>query len=191
MAAAMTEEPAKTKGLATGHTPPASATRVNVGELLSAVSALLLLASMFATEWYGVAGVPDPSYARPATATAENGFNGLTDIRWVMLATIAVTIGSVFLHASQREHGTKTDTSRVVAGLGALTTLLLIYRVLIDLPGDGKVLDQKLGALLGLVCALGIAWGGYESIIQQRVRGAAAAPRSRRRRRITAGRSGR
>jgi hypothetical protein len=189
--AAMTEGRAKTEGQVTGDTSPAPGTRVNVGELLSAVSALLLLASMFATEWYGVAGVPDPSYARPATSTAENGFNGLTDIRWVMLATIAATIGSVFLHASQREHGTKTDTSRVVAVLGGLTALLLIYRVLIDLPGDGKVLDQKLGAFLGLLCALGIAWGGYESISQQRARRAAAAPRSRRRGRITAGRSGR
>jgi hypothetical protein len=189
MATAMTDEQATTGGTGTGEASPAPATRVNVGELLSAVSALLLLAVMFATKWYGVAGVPDPSYARPATSTAENGFNGLTDIRWVILATILAAIGSVFLHASQREHGTKTDTSRVVAALGALTALLLIYRVLIDLPGDGKVLDQKLGAFLGLLCALGIAWGGYESIVQQRARRAASAPRSRRRARIAAGRS--
>jgi hypothetical protein len=191
MATAMTDEPATPDGPAAGDTSPAPATRVNVGELLSAVSALLLLAAMFATEWYGVAGVPDPSYARPATSTAENGFNGLTDIRWVMLLTIVAAIGSVFLHASQREHGNKTDTRRIVTALGALTALLLIYRVLIDLPGNGTVLDQKLGAFLGLLCALGIAWGGYESVIQQRARRAVAAPRSRRRERITAGRSGR
>src|ERR1700677_1502535 len=119
MATGMTEEPAQTEGPATGDTSPAPVTRVNVGELLSALSAVLLLVAMFATEWYGVAGVPDPSYARPATSPTENGVNGLTDIRWGMLATIAAAIGSVFLHASQREHGTKTDTSRVVAALGA------------------------------------------------------------------------
>jgi hypothetical protein len=190
MAAATADE--QTPGTdATGETPPAPVTRVNVGELLSAVGALLLLVVMFATEWFGVAGVPDPSYARPAVSTAENGWNGLTDIRWVLVATIVAAVGSVFLHASQREHGTKTDTSRVVAALGALTALLLIDRVLIDLPGNGTVLDQKLGAFLGLLCALGIAWGGYESVIQQRARRAAAAPRSRRRGRLTAGRSGR
>jgi hypothetical protein len=190
MATGITEEPVTTGATATGDASPAPATRVNVGELLSAVSALLLLAVMFATQWYGVAGVPDPSYARPATSTAENGFDGLTDVRWVMLAAIVAAIGSVFLHASQRGHGTKTDTSRVVAGLGALTAVLLIYRVLINLPGDGKVLDQKLGAFLGLLGALGIAWGGYESIMQRRARRAGAAPRSRRRGRIAAGRSG-
>jgi hypothetical protein len=189
MATAMTDEQPATGEPATGDASPPPATRVNVGELASAVSAVLLLAVMFATEWYGVAGVPDPSYARPATSTAENGFNGLTDVRWLMLATILAAIGSVFLHASQREHGTKTDTGRVVATLGALTSLLLVYRVLIDLPGDGKVLDQKLGALVGLLCSLGIAWGGYESIIWHRARRACAATPSRRRSRIAAGRS--
>jgi hypothetical protein len=49
--------------------------------------------------------------------------------------------------------------------------VLLIYRVLIVLPGPGTVIDQKLGAILGLVCALGIAWGGYESMLEQRRRG--------------------
>lgn len=156
--------------------------RVRVGELVSAASALVLLVVMFATQWYGVAGVPDPSYARPAISTAENGWDGLTVIRWVLLATILVAVGSVFLHASQRAHGTKTDTSRLVAALGALSSALLIYRVLIALPGDGTVLDQKLGAFLGLVGAVGIAWGGYESVLEQRARAGAATTRSRRRR---------
>lgn len=188
MATATTDEhPAGTE--ASGESSPAPATRVNVGELLSAVSALLLLAVMFATEWYGVAGVPDPSYARPAISTAENAWNGLTDIRWVLAATIVAAVGSVFLHASQREHGAKTDTSRVVASLGAASVALLIYRVLIVLPGDGKVLDQKLGAFLGLLCALGIAWGGYESIVRQRARADAAQTRSRRRSRLARDRS--
>ncbi|MFZ0090057.1 MAG: hypothetical protein WAL63_11145 [Solirubrobacteraceae bacterium] len=160
---------------------PSRATRVRVGELVSAGSALLLLVIMFATEWYGVAGVPDPSYARPAISSAENGWHGLTEVRWVLLATIAAAVGTVALHASQREHGSKTDTSRLVAGLGALSAILLIYRVLIVLPAGGKVIDQKLGAFLGLMCALGIAWGGYESIIEQRALGGVRSPRSRRR----------
>ena len=155
-------------------------TYVHVGEIISAVSALLLLVLMFATKWFGVAGVPDPSYARPAISGAEDGWNGLTIVRWVVLATVIAALGSVCLHASQRAHGTKTDTSRLLAGLGTLTSLLLIYRVLIALPGDGTVIDQKLGAVAGLVCALGIAWGGYESIRERRARAAAGARPGRR-----------
>jgi hypothetical protein len=156
----------------------AAHSRVHVGEVTSVASALALLVALFATKWYGVAGVPDPSYARPAISTAENGWDGLTTVRWVVLATILVTLGSLFLHASQRQHGVRTDTSRVVTALGALTSALLAYRVLIALPGGG-VIDQKLGAVLGLFCALGIAIGGIESIADHRARRPTARHRAR------------
>jgi hypothetical protein len=159
---------------------PAGAPRVLFGELTSSVSAVLLLVILFATEWYGVAGVPDPSAARPAVTGAESGWTGLSLVRWVVLVTALVAIGSVVLHASQRRHGTKTDTSRLITGLGSLTSLLLIYRVLIELPSGAKVIDQKLGAFLGLLCALGIALGGYESIAEHQARARTVVQRSRR-----------
>lgn len=163
--------------------------RIYRGELTSAVSALALLALMFFAEWYGVAGVPDPSAARPAISTAENAWHGLSIVRWVMLATILVTLGSVVLHATQRSHGTRTDTSLIVVTLGSVTSLLLLYRVLIELPQGGKVIDQKLGALLGLVCALAITLGGFESIREQRTLARAVAARPRRRKRVASDRS--
>jgi hypothetical protein len=150
-------------------TTPARPPRIYRGELTSALGALGLLVLMFLTKWYGVAGVPDPSAARPAISTAENAWNGLTIVRWIMLLTIVAALGSVVLHASQRSHGMRTDTSRVVFGLGSLTSVLLIYRVLIDLPQADRVIDQKLGAVLGLMCALGIAIGGFESMREQRI----------------------
>jgi len=159
---------------------PVSTLRIRHGELVSAVSAVALLGLTFLTKWYGVAGVPDPSAARPAITTAENGWDALTVVRWVMLVTICAALGTVLLHASQRSHGTKTDTSRVVAGLGTLTSVLLIYRVLIALPAANQVIDQKLGAILGLLCALGIALGGWESVRAQRMRPAKTSRRARR-----------
>jgi hypothetical protein len=147
---------------------------------VSVASALGLLVLMFLTKWYGVAGVPDPSAARPALSTAENGWDGLSVVRWVMLVTIIAAVGSVVLHVSQDSHGTQTDTSRWVAGLGALTSALLVYRVLIALPAASEVIDQKLGAVLGLLCALGIAMGGWESMREQRVRAGSASRRRRR-----------
>jgi hypothetical protein len=157
------------------------AAQVRRGELLSATMALLLAIDMFALKWFGVAGVPDPSAARPAVSTAENAWDGLTIVRWVMLATVIVTLGSVVLHASQRAHGTKTDTSVAVTVLGVLSAVLLTYRVLISLPAPDEVIDQKLGAVLGLALALGIALGGLESIREQRVRDTRGPQRSRRR----------
>ena len=162
---------------------PDGAPRIYRGELTSAVSALLLLVLMFATKWYGVAGVPDPSAARPAISTAENAWDGLTIVRWVMVLGILAALGSVVLHASQRSHGTRTDTSLVILGLGGVTFVLLFYRVLLVLPQSSKVIDQKLGAVLGLTCALGLTLGGVESVNEQRrfARERAARPRRRRR----------
>jgi hypothetical protein len=143
-------------------------TRVHVGELISLMSALALLVVMFATAWYGVAGVPDPSAARPAISTAADAWTVLTVTRWILVATIALVLGSVALHATQRRHGARTDTGLLVAGFGTLSGGLLIWRVLVALPGSGRVIDQKLGAVLGLACALGIAWGGYEALREER-----------------------
>ena len=174
MATATTDQQATSAPEETASTAPVRPPRIRVGALVSATSALALLVIMFATEWYGVAGVPDPSAVRPAVSTAENAWHGLTVTRWVLLATIVASIGAVVLHASQRRHGNKTDTSLIVAALGALSAVLLIWRVLIVLPAGNRVIDQKLGAFLGLLCALGIAWGGYEAIREQRARVRAA-----------------
>ena len=193
MATATKDQQAAATDKDTAAEAPARAPRIRVGALVSAVSAVALLVILFAMEWYGVAGVPDPSAVRPAVSTAENGWHGLTMTRWVLLATIVAAVGAVVLHASQREHGNKTDTSLIVAVLGTLSAVLLIWRVLIVLPAGTRVIDQKLGAVLGLACALGIAWGGYEAIREQRARVRAAAgsvaPR-RRRPRLSGRRSG-
>jgi hypothetical protein len=164
-----TDRPTGSQRPAPPETAPARPPRIYRGELTSALGALGLLVLMFLTKWYGVAGVPDPSAARPAISSAESAWNGLTIVRWIMLLTIVAALGSVVLHASQRSHGMRTDTSRVVFGLGSLTSVLLIYRVLIDLPQASRVIDQKLGAVLGLMCALGIAIGGFESMHEQRI----------------------
>jgi hypothetical protein len=155
---------------------------VTLGEALSAAFALALLVLMFLTKWYGVAGVPDPSAVRPAVSTAVDAWHGLTIVRWVMLLTIFVSVGSVVLHLSQRSHGSKTDTSPVVMALGSLTALLLIYRVVITLPTADRVTDQKLGAVLGLMCALAIAVGGRLSMLEQKASGRGSVPRRRRNR---------
>jgi hypothetical protein len=156
---------------------------VGVGELTSAGSALALLTLMFVTKWYGVAGVPDPSAARPAVSTAVDAWHGLTIVRWVMLLTVLVAVGSVVLHVSQRSHGVQTDTSRLVTVLGSLTAVLLIYRVLIALPAADRITDQKLGAALAVICALGIALGGRQSMLEaERSRPGATARRRRDRR---------
>jgi hypothetical protein len=144
--------------------------RLGVGEMVSAGCALGLLILLLTTAWYGVAGVPDPTYARPAMSGTETGWDGLTYVRWLIVLTAIVAVGAVVLRITQREHGRQTDAGGLVTALGLLCSALLIYRVLIALPSPDKVLDQKLGALIGLACALGIALGGHESLVARRSR---------------------
>jgi hypothetical protein len=162
--------------------------RIRIGELISAASALVLAAIMFGLEWFGAVGLPRSR--RSGIETAENAWRVLTGTRWFMLAAIAVALGSVVLHATQRSHGTKTDTSLAVATVGTVTAALLAYRVLIDLPDSSSVVDIKIGAYLGLLAAGGIALGGWDSVREERARRGGLTRRVRRRRHESEGGSG-
>jgi hypothetical protein len=165
--------------------------RLRRGALIAAGSAVALGIVMFAMAWYGVDEIPGRVPERMPLTHAVNAWHALSLIRWLMLLTVVVAIGSVLLHGSQRAHGAKTDTGAVVAALGALTAAALIVRVLIALPSASSVVDQKLGAYIGLLCAVGIALGGHEQMLEERARRARAAPGSRAARRVSARASGR
>jgi hypothetical protein len=134
--------------------------REHRGELVSVASAVLLLAAMFALAWYGVDGIPGRT---PRLVWTEDAWDALSLVRWLMLATVLAVLGSALLHFSQRFHGARTETGLAVTILGTFTAGALIYRVLIALPAPAQVVDQKLGGFVGVVCALGIAYGGLES----------------------------
>jgi hypothetical protein len=150
--------------------PPAAPAgpRIRIGELISAASALMLAAIMFGLEWFGAVGLPRSR--RSGIETDQNAWHMLTVTRWFMLTAIAVALGSVVLHATQRSHGTKTDTGGVTVAVGTVTAALLAYQVLIDLPGSSSVVDIKIGAYLGLLAAIGIALGGWDSVREERAR---------------------
>jgi hypothetical protein len=135
-------------------------------DIVSATSAALLAAVMFALAWYGGAGIPGRT---SRLVYAVNGWDALSLVRWLVLFTILAAVGSALLHLSQRSHGARTNTGLAITLLGALTAAALIYRVLIDLPSPDQVVDQKLGAFLGVLCALGIAYGGLEALRAERL----------------------
>jgi hypothetical protein len=146
---------------------------------MSGLSALALLVLMFLTAWYGDDQLPSRVHAGAGRATSETAWQGLTIVRWVMLLTVLVALGSVIVHLTQRSHGNQTETGALITALGTVTFALLVYRVLIALPTPYKVVDQKLGAMLGLLCALGIAIGGLESMREERIRAGRLVQRSR------------
>jgi hypothetical protein len=175
----------------TEQTEGAHRLRLRQGALITALSALVLLVVMFATEWYGIDEIPGRVATRTQVTHAVNAWNGLTIVRWLMLATIAVALGSVLLHGSQRSHGAKTNTGGLVAVLGSITAIVVFVRVLVDLPSPHAVVDQKFGAFIGLLAAIGIALGGYESMREERERARRAGHATRAQRRAASREAGR
>jgi hypothetical protein len=149
------------------------------GELISAAGALVLLVTMFALAWYGVDGIPGRSGSRTGIVGSENGWQGLTGVRWLILLTVLVAFGALAMRAYRPPRQTVAALRLALLVLGCATAVALIVRVLIDLPSPDRVVDQKLGALLGMIAGLGIAYGALGTVREQRAQlaaGTGAAP---------------
>jgi len=97
--------------------------RLRQGALITAGSALVLLIAMFATS--GLAWTRSPSAWRRARRSphAANALHALTIVRWLMLATIVVAVGSLLAAtaASRLPWLTAPNTGALVAVLASIT----------------------------------------------------------------------
>ena len=144
-------------------------TRLTQGEKIAGASGLALILIMFIFSWYGVEvggeSVPDSG------ANAWEAF-GFIDI--VLFVTVAAAIGLALISASQTEVGLPVAASAVVAGLGILSVILVLYRI-VDTPGDlgaaAELLDvnvtREIGVWLGLIAAIGVAYGGWQAMQEE------------------------
>lgn len=124
--------------------------RLRRGELLAGASAILLLVFLLAAKWYD----------RPGGSLT--GWQALTNLRWLELATIALAFGLVLVQMTRRAPAVPATMSLLVTVIGIVCVLALIYRVLISAPAH-----EQAGAFLALASALGIAGGGYLSLRQE------------------------
>lgn len=148
--------------------------RLTRGELISGASALALVVTLFAFAWYGLDGVPGRGGSRTGIAGTETGWEGLSVLRWLVLTTVLVAVAAVAVHADRPARQTVAGLRLALLVLGCATAVALVIRVLIELPSPDRVVDQKLGAVLGLVAALGVALGASEAVREQRIRLAAS-----------------
>ncbi len=138
--------------------------RLRAGELIAGVAALALLACMGLLPWFGVGA----TRASGAAAYSVDGWHGLTHLRWLMLATIALSLGLVIAQGTRRAPALPATLSVILTVLGAVNALLLAYRVLVDPPGAGT--GQRVGAFLGLISAVAIGYGAYRSLRREGIR---------------------
>lgn len=146
-------------------TPP-DPRRLRAGEWLAALSAIALLVFLLALPWYGIGAPLGQTLATLGRPTSFSGWNTLAHLRWLLVVTIAVALALAWFQATRRAPAIPAALSVIVTVLGGVTTLALIYRVAINVPGASYV-GQRAGAWLGLASAVGIAYGGYRSLRQE------------------------
>lgn len=132
--------------------------RLRSGEWIAGVSALVLLVTML-LPWYGYSGV--------RSASQISGWDEFIHLRWLILVTIAAGLGLAVAQGACRAPAIPVTLSVIATVLGALTSLWLIYRVLISVPGSDGLLVRKPAAYVGLLSALALTVGGFRSIRQE------------------------
>jgi hypothetical protein len=143
--------------------------RLRRGEVIVGASAVVLLASMFALKWYGLSSVITPTAAKLGVVTSGDGWDSLTELRWLVALTVVCALGLVFLQASRRAPALPATMSTIVIVLGIITALALLYRVLINEPGPDDLVEQRAGAYVGLISAIALGYGAYQSLRQEGV----------------------
>jgi hypothetical protein len=144
-------------------------TRLTQGEKIAAVSGIALILIMFIFKWFGlkvgVTGFGSVEGSRNAW-----GSYGFIDI--VLFITVVAAVGLAAIKASEAEAGLPVAASAIVAGLGALSVVLIIISI-ISPPdfgaGDISGVDhtRKIGVWLGLIAAIGIAYGGWRAMQEE------------------------
>lgn len=142
--------------------------------MIAAVSAIVLLLVMFIFDWFAVdLGADDLGLGVSVVDTGANAWQAFSVIDIILFITILVAIGLAVMAANAQSHNLPVAGSALVAGLGLLSVLLILYR-LIDPPGAGDIPDgfdisisREIGVFLGLIAAAGITYGGFAGMQEE------------------------
>src|SRR5689334_10156881 len=122
--------------------------RLRRAEIVVGAGAVVLVVATFALPWYGYKGDLAPLAARLGVSTSRNAWDSLSLTRWLMLLTIAAALALVYLQGTRAAPALPATFSLFVTLLGGLTTLVLIFRVLIDVPGPNDVVTRDVGGFV-------------------------------------------
>jgi hypothetical protein len=140
--------------------------RVSVGEMIAAVSALALFIFMF-LPWFGVDSVE--GFGVGDIGIDANAWEAFSFIDILLFLAIVVVVGLVLAGAAAATPDLPQPPAKVIAAAGALAVVLVLFRLIFP-PGVDTAVDvdvdlgRKIGAFLGLIAAAGIAYGGWRAM---------------------------
>jgi len=148
------------------------ADKLSTGEKLSAVSALLLFVFMF-FDWFGVEVSGVPGFGGDVSGAGGSAWDALDVIPIFLMLAIVAAIGVAVIRLTDADLELPVSLNAIVAALGGLAVLLILYRI-IDQPGGGGDFSGvevdvtlKVGIFLAFAAAVGIAYGGYRAMQEE------------------------
>jgi hypothetical protein len=148
------------------------ADRLSTGEKVSAVSAILLFVFMF-FDWFGVEVSGVPGFGGDVSGAGGSAWDALDVIPIFLMLAIVAAIGVAVVRLTDADLEPPISLNAIVAALGGLAVLLILYRI-VDQPGGGGDFSGvevdvtlKIGIFLALLAAAGIAYGGYRAMQEE------------------------
>jgi hypothetical protein len=143
--------------------------RLRQADRISGIGAIALFVFMFFFKWYGVSA--SASVGGVNVSSSADGWTTFHNSRWIWLITIVVALAAVAISAGALELKSPVQPGVLVAGLGALSTILILYRIVHHPSGGASTsfgtvhyaysYGIKIGIWLGLIAAAAVTYGGY------------------------------
>jgi hypothetical protein len=145
--------------------------RLRTGEKVAGISAIALLLIMFIFDWFSVSISGSAGGFSFGGSVGGNAWESFGFIDIILFITAIAAIALAVTSANATELNAPVALSAVVTGLGILSVLLVLFRI-ISPPDFGapSALDdsldvgRKIGVFLGLIATAGIAYGGWTAM---------------------------
>lgn len=143
------------------------ASRLNTGEKIAGVSALLLFIFMF-FDWFTV----EVTGGEGLFSVSEGGsaWDALDVIPIILMVAIIAALALAIIRLTDAVFEPPVSMAAIVAILGGISVLLILYRI-IDPPLDtdipGVEIGRSIGIYLGLLAAAGLTYGGYRAMQEE------------------------
>ncbi|HEX5527466.1 MAG TPA: hypothetical protein VFX44_09780 [Solirubrobacterales bacterium] len=139
--------------------------RLSMGEKIAGASAVLLFIFMF-FDWFSVS-----VSGGFLSATSGNAWDWLDVIPIILLLAIVAAVGVAVVRLTDAVFEPAISMNAVVAVLGAISFLLILYRIVSPPDSGFSEIDVSpaFGIFLGLIAAAGIAYGGYRAMQEEGV----------------------
>jgi uncharacterized membrane protein YhaH (DUF805 family) len=147
--------------------------KLGLGEKIASASAIALFIFMF-FDWFSAEVSASSGNFTASASEGGNAWDALDNIPIFLLITIIAVVALAALRLTDAAWEPPFPASTVVAVLGIVSVLLILYRI-IDPPGGGDFagvsvdVSPAFGIFISLIAAAGITYGGYRAMEEEGV----------------------